>query len=108
MSKSRYSTNAKLYDPTLQEPKHYATWTTPTSLQGYRPADLIAGQSVVSYVWRFGDRLDRLAKIHMGDDNYWWIIAFVNNITYPLGIKPGFVIQIPTSPRPTLERLGLV
>lgn len=108
MAKSRYSQNPTLFDSSLNEPRHYATWDIPKSLKGYKPADLLSGQPVVEYMWEFGDRLDRLSSEHLGDDMLWWIIAFVNEISYPLGIPVGTVIKIPTSSRPILEKLGLV
>lgn len=108
MAKSRYFPTQTMFDETLDEPLHYATWTFPSSLQGYEPADLLVGQPLNSYVWKFGDRLDRLSNKFYGDDQYWWVIALANSISYPLGIAVGTILRIPIAVRPVLEKLGMV
>ena len=108
MVKSRYATNDTIFDKTKSEPRHYATWSIPRSLRGYQPVDLLVGEQYVEYTWEFGDRLDRLSKQHLGDDRLWWIIAYVNNINYPLSISPGTVIKIPVNSRQIMQKLGLM
>jgi hypothetical protein len=108
MANSRYFGNDTLFDPTKKEPIHYATWNFPQSLQGYEPANLLGDQNAYQYVWQFGDRLDRLAHKYYGEDQYWWVIALTNQISYPLGIPVGTVLLIPESVRPVLEKLGMV
>ena len=106
--KSRYAMNATIFNQDIGEPIHYATWNIPSALRGYTPFDLLGTTSAFQYVWQFGDRIDRLSAKFLGDDRYWWIIAIINQINYPLGIKVGTIILIPSSVQPILEKLGMV
>lgn len=42
------------------------------------------------------DRLDNLAHIHLGDGQYWWVIALFNDIDWAYKFEEGKVLQIPT------------
>lgn len=108
MAKSRYSQTPMIRDASLYEPLHYATFDLTSNLKGYQGQDLLDKDLYHEYIWQFGDRLDRLSNKYMNDDQYWWIICMVNNISYPLSIAIGTVIKIPSDPRPILERMGLV
>lgn len=45
-----------------------------------------------------GDRLDRLAYRYARDSTLWWVLAEVNNIFgFPLFLRPGTKLRIPTS-----------
>jgi len=92
----------------MTEPAHYLTWNFPTNMRGYKPIDLLGDSEFVEYTWEMGDRLDRLANKYYQDDQYWWVIALVNNISYPLGIKIGTVIRIPHDVNPVLQKLDLI
>lgn len=52
----------------------------------------------------FGDRLDHLAAKYLNDDEYWWIIALVNNLVCPF-ITPGQKLKIPFDAQDVLERM---
>jgi hypothetical protein len=80
----------------------------PASFAGLAPIDLLRDDAFVEYSWQLGDRLDRLANKYYNDDQYWWIIALVNGINYPLGIKIGTMIRIPTDINDVLQRLELI
>lgn len=44
-----------------------------------------------------GDRIDQLAYKHGGDSALWWVIAEANDIFgFPLFLKPGTRLKIPT------------
>jgi hypothetical protein len=43
------------------------------------------------------DRLDNLAHIHLGNSQYWWIIALFNNLDWAYGIEEGQILIIPTN-----------
>ena len=108
MAKSRYFPNRTIFNPQRQEPVHFATWNVPINMRGYDPINLLAGQQYSEYIWKFGDRIDRLAFHHLGDDQYWWIIALVNNINYPFssgGLVAGKVLIIPSNVRDVLDKL---
>jgi hypothetical protein len=108
MAKSRYLTNRTLFDSARAEPRHYATWTVPPALRGYNIPDLLDGQVIYEHIWEYGDRVDKLAAKYMSDDQSWWIICYVNNIAYPLGVKVGTKIRIPSDSRAIMQKLGLV
>jgi nucleoid-associated protein YgaU len=54
----------------------------------------------VSHDAKYGDDLDLLAYQYSGDNanrsKYWWMIADVNDILWPLDIEPGTKLVIPT------------
>lgn len=106
MAKSRYFPTRTL--KRTGEPKHYATWDIPVRLHGLKEIDLLSRIQTFEHTWQAGDRIDKLASRYLGDDEYWWVIALVNNIGYPLGIVPGTVIRIPTDVVPILEQLDMV
>lgn len=106
MGRSRY-----FQTPTVQrsaEPQHYLTYSLPLRYSGYAPIDLLGNSEYAEYTWEFGDRLDRLANKYYQDDQYWWVIALVNSIKYPLGIKVGTVIRIPLDVNAIMQKLDLV
>lgn len=43
------------------------------------------------------DRLDNLAAIHLGDGQYWWVIALFNNLDWAYSIEEGAILSIPTN-----------
>lgn len=106
MAKSRYFNTPVFGNDT--EPLHYATYDLPDKVKGVDVPRLLQGSTTQQYTWQHGDRLDKLASRYYGDDEYWWIIALANNITYPLGIAPGTVLTIPTDIMPVLQQLNLV
>jgi nucleoid-associated protein YgaU len=108
MAKSRYSQTSLLRDGSIAEPVHYATWDLPQSYHGFKEVDLLSGVNTKDYVWQFGDRLDKVSSKFYSDDQYWWLIALVNNILYPLSIQPGTTLKIPSDVMPILERLNMV
>ena len=52
------------------------------------------------HISSYGDELDLLAYFYTGDNagksKYWWIIADINNVLWPLDIEPGTNLVIPT------------
>ena len=43
------------------------------------------------------DRLDILAAKYLGNGEYWWLIAELNNIDWPFDFEDGQIIKIPVS-----------
>jgi nucleoid-associated protein YgaU len=115
MARSRYFQNPTVQDLSQPdprdlsktEPQHYLTYNMPTQYAGYANIDLLQDSQYVEHVWQLGDRLDHLANKYYKDDNYWWLIALVNNISYPLGITAGTVVRIPMHIDDILRRLEL-
>ena len=108
MARSRYFQTPLLQNVSKGEPVHFATWNLPVALRGDAIIDLLGDTEYAQYTWEFGDRLDRIANKYYNDDQYWWIIALVNNIPYPLGIKIGTILRIPMTVDPVLRKLELI
>lgn len=50
----------------------------------------------IEYTWVFGDRLDYLAFVYLGNSRLWWQIMDINpSIDDPFAIEPGTKIRIP-------------
>jgi len=50
------------------------------------------------YVWRDGDRIDKIATFFLGSPNRWWEIMDLNpEIHSPAEIAPGATIRVPLS-----------
>ena len=51
------------------------------------------------------DRLDTLAFKYLGSGEYWWIIAYVNNLSWMFNFTAGDILQIPADPDDVLKFL---
>jgi len=102
MGRSRYS------DTPVIDGKYYSSFSLPTNPAGLKTVDLLSGVKTQEYVYKVGDRLDHLAAKFFGDESYWWVIAMVNNITYPFasgGLIPGTVLLIPKQVSDVLDKI---
>lgn len=99
MPKSRYA-NSEIIDS-----NHYGTFPMPSFAKGYRALDLLQGIAHEEYVWKRGDRFDKLAALKFNEETYWWVICLCNDINYPFGIQPGTIIRIPNEVNDVLNRL---
>lgn len=64
------------------------------------------GNSSFEYVVQGEEQLDGLADSFYGDQNLGWLIADVNNILFPLDIRPGDRLVIPN--KSLVTELGLL
>ena len=69
-------------------------------------ADRIAVTSD-SHIWKYGDRLYKLAYQYYGDARFWWVIAWWNGLPAESEIRNGFVIAIPINIEDALRALGV-
>ena len=102
MSKSRYT------DTPIVDGKRYGTFRRPGGRLGLKQGDLLLGVKTVDYTYKNGDRLDHLAAKFYNEDQYWWLIALVNDIAWPFasgGLTPGRVIKIPLNAKDVFDRL---
>jgi nucleoid-associated protein YgaU len=104
---TRYGATRLIRDAQAREPLHFATFDLPANLKGYADVDWFDGQPYNTYTWQLGDRLDKLASQHLGEGEYWWVLALVNEIKCPLSIAPGTVIKIPNNIDDVLSTLNL-
>lgn len=104
---TRYGATRLIRDPSSQEPAHFATFDLPDALKGYNNVDWFQGQPCNVHIWRVGDRLDKLASQYLSDDEYWWVIALVNHVEYPLSIPIGTELKIPMDVDAVLTLLNL-
>jgi hypothetical protein len=70
--------------------KYYETSKFPS-------AEALSEFTTIQIIANKFDRLDNLAHIHLGDSQYWWIIALFNNLDWAYSIQEGQVLKIPTS-----------
>lgn len=73
---------------TLEDKKFIETSNFPTK------DDLAQIPTIQIVVTQF-DRLDNLAHVHLGDGEYWWIIALFNDIDWAYKFEENQVLQIP-------------
>lgn len=98
MAKSRYSGT-----PVIGK-SYLGTWKLPdTGL--YSNVDLLDGVATIDHVYSRGERFDHLASRYFDEEEYWWVIALVNKITYPFGLAPGTVLKIPVSVSDVVDKI---
>jgi hypothetical protein len=102
MARSRYSNT-----PIIGR-HHYSTFPANVRSRGLGTVNLLSGVRTTEYTIKVGDRIDHIAAKHLGDDQYWWVIALVNGINYPFssgGFTPGRLIKIPVDVKDVLDKL---
>ena len=57
----------------------------------------------VPHLWTVGDRYYKLAHVYYGKPEYWWVIAWFNNLPTEAHIDIGDTVYIPT---PLEDMLG--
>lgn len=87
---SRYADTSTTRDVMLVQPGG-------TQLRTLIRRPVITGRiPTTTYVWRAGDRVDRVAFRLLGDPGKWWQIMDVNpELPNPTAIEPGTVLRIP-------------
>lgn len=97
MARSRYSNNPVI------DGHFYATWQNPVARR--LDGDLLEGVESFEYTVVAGDRLDTLAARFFGDDEYYWVLALVNDVPWALLISPGDRLRVPRDVRKVLDKL---
>ena len=73
--------------------KNIVQQTTPILKQ---PSDLQRSQmNTTLHIWKYGDRLYKLANKYYGDSRYWWVIAWWNSFPTEASITLGTPLRIP-------------
>jgi hypothetical protein len=102
MPKSRYT------DTAVVDKHHYVTWSLPVKSLGLVERDLVTGIQMIDHVIQRGERIDHLAAKYLGEEQYWWVIALVNKISYPFksgGFTPGRLLKIPVNVKDVFDRI---
>jgi hypothetical protein len=84
----------------------YGTYDKRIEGGGYTELNLLKGVRFFEYTLQRGERLDIVANKLLGDDSYWWVIALVNNIHYPLGVEAGTKISVPYNVKDVLDKIS--
>ena len=62
--------------------------------------------TLISYSWKMGDKLYKVADQYYNDSTLWWVIAWFNKYPTEAAIKIGFTIQVPMPLERALQVLG--
>jgi hypothetical protein len=102
MSKSRYD------DSPVIDKKFFGTMPIARPNGGIKVKDLLEGVQTFEHTLSQGERLDHLAARFWGQDELWWLLAWVNSIGYPFpsgGLSPGTRLKIPNDPSEVLRKI---
>ena len=93
--RTKFFNNKRMYENTFQERgvEGIQQYTTPNLK--HITKDQIASLTVISHVWKTGDRFFKLAHDHYGDSTKWWVIAWYNRTPTESHVKYGDIIYIP-------------
>jgi nucleoid-associated protein YgaU len=73
----------------------------------YPTQEQINSLSIISHVWKRGDRLYKLAYKHYGDPKLWWVIAWYNKKPSESMYVLGDTVSIPFPVERAIEFVGL-
>lgn len=101
MARSRYGQQDQA------DTAHYGTYDKIIESGGFKDVDLLDGVRSFEYILREGERLDIISSRYFHEDKYWWIIALVNKIDYPLGLPAGTKLRIPYDVKEIFKKIYL-
>ena len=97
MGRSRYHRTKKI------DNHHYETFSLHQTNR-FKEPDTFLDVRTFEYRTALGDRLDTLAARFLNDDEYWYVIALVNNLTFPF-VTTGTKLKIPYDVSDVLNRM---
>ena len=65
------------------------------------------GLTADAHIWKYGDRLYKLADQYYNDSRFWWVIAWYNGVPCEAEIENGTILAIPLNIEETLKALGV-
>tara|TARA_Y100000034_G_scaffold92735_1_gene112111 strand:+ start:61 stop:399 length:339 start_codon:yes stop_codon:yes gene_type:complete len=86
----------------LKNIRHYETPVMQNPSVGAR-----SGLSTTTHIWKYGDRLYKLADEYYNNVSYWWVIAWYNSVPTEAQLRTGNVIRIPLNLEAALKVLGV-
>ena len=101
MARGRYD-NQEVIDRS-----NFATFDRRFESMGLKGVDLLENVRNFEHTMVVGERLDILAHRYFGEDSYWWVLALVNRIDYPLSIAPGTKIRVPYDVKDVFKKITL-
>ena len=69
---------------------HYATPNIT-----YPDLEELRGLTILTHIWKVGDRFYKISDLYYDDPGYWWILAWFNQKPLETDIKLGEVLDIP-------------
>jgi nucleoid-associated protein YgaU len=96
-----------MYEDTLQEKEVEGVLQYTTPQLKHITKEQIPSLTVVSHVWKTGDRFYKLAYDHYGDSTKWWVIAWYNRRPTENHMTFGEIIYIPHPLEQVLTYLGV-
>lgn len=99
MAKSRYS------ETDLVDTAHFGSYPRRVRSMGLITDNLLENVRYFDHELKRGERLDHLAAKYFNEDKYWWVIALVNKIDFPLGIPTGTVLHIPRDVKDIFKKI---
>jgi nucleoid-associated protein YgaU len=69
--------------------------------------DIRAVVASTTHIWKYGDRLYKLADQYYGDVRLWWVIAWYNGLPTEADLFPTDVIEIPLNIEEAMQALGV-
>lgn len=85
----------------------YGTYDRRFESMGLKEIDLLDNVRNFEHTIIAGERLDGLAHKYFGEDSYWWVLALINKIDYPLSITPGTKLRIPYDVKDVFRKISL-
>jgi len=101
MARSRYGQQDQV------DASHFGTFDRRVDGGGFKDTDLLEGVKNFEHIIQKGERLDILANRFLHDDKYWWVLALVNKIDYPLGLAAGTKIRVPYDVKEVFKKIYL-
>jgi nucleoid-associated protein YgaU len=56
----------------------------------------VSSLTTINHIWQLGDRYYKLASQYYGEPEYWWVIAWYNQLPTESHIELGDIVIIPT------------
>ncbi len=106
---NRYSKKSEI----INDSSYYAPIRRGKSSITHYPTLILRHPSIVNrsrlrsrnHIWKYGDRLYKLANEYYNDARFWWVIAWYNAVPTEANLQIGDVISIPIDLEKTLRIL---
>ena len=106
-SRTRTILNGAEYYSFLRKNRYSKKATTQYATPILAHPSVLQRSQIVSntHIWKYGDRLYKLANSYYNDPEYWWIIAWYNGYPTEADIPMGAVLSVPVDLEQILNTL---